>query len=108
MSALSLHAVFMGLFDLAIVMAGIVYTGFVVLSYRTEGPSYRLQINLHEPANSVRTLLIWLGVKILTVLLRLGAPFLSILSEASADVGVWYLRRRDPKTIASLRSRFLA
>ena len=107
MSASSLHAVFIGLFDLAILAAGIVYTGLVLMSYRTDGPNYRPYINLYEPARSVQTLLVWLGVKIVAFALRLGIPVFGMLSEASAEVGEWYLRRRDPETVASLRSRFL-
>ena len=108
MSASVLHAVFIGLFDLAVLIAGIVYTGLVLMSYRTDGPSFRPQINLHQPVHSVRALLVWLGVKILALTLRLGRPFFGILSEASADVGEWYLGGRDPETIAKFRSRFLA
>ena len=107
MSASGLHGVFIGLFDLAIVAAGIIYTGLVLMSYRTDGPNYRPHINLYEPARSVETLLVWLGVKLLAFTLRLGIPVLGMLSEASAEVGEWYLRHRDPETIASFRSRFM-
>jgi hypothetical protein len=77
------------------------------MSYRTNGPHYRPHVNLHEPARSAERLLVWLGVKILAFALRLGVPVFGMLSEASAEVGEWYLRHRDPEALASFRSRFM-
>lgn len=107
MLTLGLHGLFMGLFDLAVVAAGVIYTGLVVTIYRINGPHYRPHVSLYEPAVSAERLLVWLGVKTLSVTIRLGAPVFGMLSEASAEVGEWYLRRRDPETVASFRSRFM-
>jgi hypothetical protein len=77
------------------------------MSYRTNGPNYRPHFNHQEPARSAERLLVWLGVKILAFALRLGVPVFGMLSEASAEVGEWFLRHRDPEAMASFRSRFM-
>jgi len=101
-----LHSIFMSLFDMLIFAIGAIYTWLVLASYRTKGSDYRPQINSQAPARSAENLLIWLGVKTLALTLRFGRPVFGMLAEASAEVGEWYLRRRDPKAIASFRSRF--
>jgi hypothetical protein len=107
MFASGLHGIIMGLFDLAILVTAAIYAGLVLMSYRTNGPNYHLRFNFSEPTRSVERLLIWLGVKTLAITIRVGIPVFGMLSEASAEVGEWYLRRRDPETVASFRSRFM-
>jgi hypothetical protein len=103
----SLHGIFMSLFDLAVLVIGAIYTGLVLANYRTNGPHYRPRINAYAPVRSAESLLIWLGVKTLALTIGVGVPVFGMLSEASAEVGEWYLRHRDPETVASVRSRFM-
>jgi hypothetical protein len=103
----SLHGIFMSLFDLAVLVIGAIYTGLVLANYRTNGPHYRPHINAYAPVRSAESLLIWLGVKTLALTIRVGVPVFGMLSEASAEVGEWYLCHRDPETLAAFRSRFM-
>jgi hypothetical protein len=43
----------------------------------------------------------------LAAIVRGGSGTWEMLSEASADLGEWYVRRRGPETEATFRSRFL-
>jgi len=103
----SMHGIFMSLFDLAVLVIGAIYTGLVLANYRTNGPHYRLRVNAYAPVRSAESLLIWLGVKTLALTIRVGVPVFGMLSEASAEVGEWYLRHRDPETLDLVRSRFM-
>ncbi len=87
--------------------SGVLYAVLVLMSYATEGRRYRLQLELENPARSAASLLIWLGVKAVAAILSVGRSVLEILSETSADVGEWFIRRRGPEVDAMFRSRFL-
>jgi len=88
------------------VAAAALYVGLVVMMYRTDGPRYRLNFNLQNPARSAQHLAVWLGVKILEGCVRISRPILNMLLEASAEVGEWFMRR-SPAAQESIRSRFL-
>jgi len=88
------------------VAAAALYAGIVLMRYRTEGPRYRLNFNLQEPARSTQQLGVWLGVKVLGGCVRIARSILNTLLEASAEVGEW-LMRRSPTVQESIRSRFL-
>jgi hypothetical protein len=47
-----------------------------------------------HPVRSAGCLLVWLGVKGLELAARISAPIFGMLSEASADVGEWFLGER--------------
>ena len=88
------------------VAAAALYAGMVLMKYRTDGPRYRLNFNLQDPARSAQHLVVWLGVKILEGCVRIARPILNTLLEASAEVGEWLIRR-SPAVQESVRSRFL-
>lgn len=88
------------------VAAGALYAGMVLMTYRTDGPQYRLSFELQDPARSVEHLVVWLGVKVLGACLRIARAILNILLEASAEVGEWFIRL-SPGVQESVRSRFL-
>jgi len=89
-----------------VVAAAALYGGAVLVSYRTAGSRYRLNLNLAEPARSTQELGVWLGVKVLDGCVRIAKSILNTLLEASAEVGEW-LMRRSPAVQESIRSRFL-
>jgi hypothetical protein len=89
-----------------VVAAAALYVGIVLVSYRTAGPRYRLNLNLHEPGRSTQQLGVWLGVKVLEGFVRVAKSTLNTLLEASAEVGEWFMRR-NPAVQESIRSRFL-
>ena len=107
MVATDLNSIFSGFLKLAILAGGVLYAGLVLMSYGTNGPHYRLRIDPKDPARSAERLLVWLGVKALALVVRIAVPIFGMLSEASAEVGEWFLRHRTPETQAAIRSRFL-
>jgi hypothetical protein len=96
-----------GLLKLLVVAGAAVYAGLVLMSYRTDGPHSALRLDLFDPARSAERLVVWLGVKAVAAVLRIGGGLFGALSEASAEVGEWFIRRRDPEVQAAVRSRFM-
>jgi len=89
-----LHSILSGLLDLALLAGAAFYAGLVLMNFRTEGPHPRPKVDLHDPAHSAEHLAVWLGVQTLALAVRLGTPVFTMLSEASADVGDWFLSQR--------------
>jgi hypothetical protein len=89
----ALQSVLSGFIKLALLAGVVLYSGLVLMTYSIEGPRRRPRYDLRHPANSARDLAVWLGVEALVGLVRLGTPIFGLLSEASADVGEWFLSR---------------
>jgi hypothetical protein len=106
MATLDLNSLFTGFLKLAILAGGALYSGRVLASYRNEGPQPRPIFHLRDPEGSAERLLLWLGVKALALGVRIVVRIFGVLTEASAEVGEWYLRERAPEVQASFRSRF--
>jgi hypothetical protein len=96
-----------GALELLLVAGAIFYGGLVLMTYRTDGPCSQLRLELGNPARSAQRLLVWLGVKTVAFVLRALQLAFNMLSETSAEVGEWFLRRRNPEVQAAFRSRFL-
>lgn len=93
--------------SLLIVAVVVVYTGLVLMTYSTDGPRFRVRPRLADPLRSLERLLLWFGVKTLALVIRaLRAP-LAVLSEASAEVGEWFVARRGEEAQAGFRSHVL-
>jgi hypothetical protein len=88
------------------VAAGALYATLVLMRYRTDGPRYRFELSLDDPARSIQHLAVWLGVKVVAGCVWIAKPILNMLLEASAEVGEWFIRR-SPAVEESIRSRFL-
>lgn len=99
--------VFWGVLKLLLAASGILYAGLVLMAYRTEGNSYRLRLDKQNAARSAVQLLVWLGVQAVAAIVRVGKATLEMLSDASAEVGEWYIRRRGGEVEAIFRSHFL-
>lgn len=91
MFSTDLHSVLVGILDLTLLSVAAFYAGFVLLSYITYGPRPRPQFDLSEPARSAENLIAWAGIKLVALLVPVGKPVLAMLSEASAEVGDWFL-----------------
>jgi hypothetical protein len=102
-----LEVVFWAVFKFLLAASGILYAGLVLMAYRMEGGRYRLRLDRQDPAGSAEQLLVWLGVKAIAAIVRVGRTALEMLSEAAADVGEWYIRRRGGEVEAMFRSHFL-
>ncbi|HUU15414.1 MAG TPA: hypothetical protein VM182_17115 [Terriglobia bacterium] len=105
--ALTLETLFWDLARLLLLGAGVLYVGLVLTAYRLEGPRIRLRIESRDPGRSAVNFLVWLGVKVLAAISQAAKAALDVLSDTSADVGEWYLRRRGHAAQMSHRSRFL-
>ena len=92
---------------LAMVFAVLFYMGMVYLTYSAHGPRYRLELNPARPARSTARFAVWLGVRTFVVMAGAAQAFYHTLSEASADVGEWFIRRQGPDAEAKFHSRFL-
>jgi len=87
----ALYSVFSGLLMLALLGATALYAGLVFVNYRTAGPQGFPHLDWHDPAHAAEHLAVWLGVRILALAVWIGTPIFAMLSEASADVGEWFL-----------------
>src|SRR5579872_5349048 len=77
--------------DWAVIAGAAFYGTYVFLLYFAQGTRPRPEIDLSKPARSAEDLAVWMGVRLVAVGVRAGKPVLSMLSEASADVGDWFL-----------------
>jgi hypothetical protein len=82
---------FTEILDLAVLAGAAFYAVYVLIRYLTNGPGPRPQVDLRDPARSAEHLAVWLGVKTVALGVRMGTPIFAMLSEASADVGDWFL-----------------
>jgi len=87
-----------GFLELVLLAGLALYAGLVVVRYLTYGPRLRPEVDLRDPAHSSEQLAVWLGVNIVALAVRAGSRVFGMLSEASADVGDWFLSHRNPQT----------
>ncbi len=99
--------VLVGLAKIVLIAGAVLYLGLILMAYRTDGPASHLRLDLRDPARSLERLLVWLGVRVLDLGLRILRALFGALADASAEVGEWFLRHRDPEVQASFRSRFM-
>ena len=95
MGSMDFTSVISGFVQLALLGAAAIYAGLVLTSYFADGLHRRPRMDWRDPALSVGRLAIWLGVHAFALAVRLGKYFLGILSEASAEVGEWFLSHRN-------------
>jgi len=82
----------------ALLAGAALYAGLVLTSYRTDGPSLRPRVDGRDPAHSAGHLAVWLGVKVLALAVWAATRIFEMLSEASAEVGDWFLSHRHDET----------
>ena len=90
----NLHSIFSGLLELALLAGTALYTGLVLTNYLAGGPPQRPSVDWRDPAHSAQRWAVWLGVKGLTFTVQAATRIFGMLSEASAEVGDWFLNRR--------------
>jgi predicted exporter len=93
-----LRSIFSGFLKLTLLAGVGLYAGIVLVRYLTDGPHLRPRFDPRDPARSAERLAVWLGVKALALAARVAAPIFGMLSEASAEVGEWFLGHRPPET----------
>ncbi|HLW79047.1 MAG TPA: hypothetical protein VKU44_05545 [Terriglobia bacterium] len=93
--------------SLLIVAVVVVHAGLIVMTYSTDGTRFRVRFRLDDPLRSAERLLLWFGVQVLALLMAALRAMLAVLSEASAEVGEWFVARRSAETQAGFRSHVL-
>lgn len=88
-----LRSIVGGTLKLGLVALAVVYVGMVLTSYSADRSPSRPKVDRQDPVRSAERLAIWLGVRAVGVTKRLLTPLYGMLSEASADVGDWFLLR---------------
>jgi hypothetical protein len=86
---------------------GIGYLGLVAVGYATEGPRYQFRFDLRYPLNSIKRILVGLGIRVAASALSITQLILAPLFEASAQVGEWLTQRGSPESQERYRSRFI-
>ncbi len=94
MASVDWHSIFGGFLELALLAGALFYASLVLISYLKDGAHLRPRFDLRDPAHSFQRLAVWLGVKALVLAVRVGIPIFEMLSEASAEVGDWFLSHR--------------
>lgn len=94
MASLDWHSVVTDVLAFAVLIGAAFYAVFAVLSYVTHGVGSRPAVNLQNPAVTAEKFAQWLGVSLVALGVRAMTPIFAMLSEASAEVGEWFLRNR--------------
>ena len=94
MLSFDLHNLLTGFLKLALLAGAALYSGLVIMNYRTDHPHFRWRLDWHDPAHAVERLTLWPGIMALALAVGAAAKLFATLSEASADVGEWVLDRR--------------
>lgn len=94
MSGIDLQSIFTGFLKLACLAGVALYSGLVLISYLAENSPRRPRVDLSDPARSAERLSVWLGVKALDSAVHAAIRVFGMLSEASAEVGEWFLSQR--------------
>jgi len=100
-----MQEVLLGLIKLGLLAAGVLYAVQILKTYASAraGQPHWPPLNRKEPIRSAEQVLIWGGVFIVAVMVRLVRPLVDTLSEASAEVGEWAISRHQ--TEAAVRTR---
>ena len=93
-------------FKLTLVVVGFAYGTAVLITYITVGPNFRPRLDGQNLGASLKGILVWIGVKSLAGVLTALRRLFSLLYEASAEIGLWFLSRRDTTARATIRSPF--
>ena len=83
-----------GFLELALLAVVAVYTGLVLTNYGTAGRHVHPRVDWRDPLHSAGRLAVWLGVVALALAVRIMTPIFEMLSEASAEVGEWFVGPR--------------
>ena len=94
MASAILVSIFSGFLKLAVLAGTVFFAGMVLVSYYNRGVQARPQVDWNDPAHALEILSVWAGVVVLAYSLKAGKKIFGMLSEASAEVGEWFLEQR--------------
>ena len=86
--------IFMGFVKLSLLTGAVLYAGLVLMNYRAKSLHRHPQVDWRDPAHAAERWAVWMGVVGITLAVRVASPVFGMLSEASADVGDWFLSHR--------------
>jgi hypothetical protein len=92
---------------LGLLGVGVLYAVQILKAYasvRAGEPDWP-PLDRKEPVRSAEQVLIWGGVFVVAMLVRLVRPRVDMLSEASAEVGEWAIRRHQTEATVRTRTR---
>lgn len=98
MASMDWQGVFSGFLELALLAGAIFYTTLVLLSYFEDKKHTRPRFDRQDPAHSLEHYAVWVGVMALVTIVWAATPVFNTLSEASAEVGDWFLNHRHHQT----------
>lgn len=98
MASLDWQGMLNGLLQLGLLAGAIFYITLVILSYFENKAHTRPRFDFRDPAHSLEHLAVWVGVAALVFGVRVVTPVFGMLSEASAEVGDWFLNGRHHPT----------
>ena len=87
-------AIFLTIAKLLLTGMVVLYAGFVLITYWTEGTGYPAKFDWSDPARSAQRFLVRAGVLVLGRVLRIFRSALDVLEDTSADLGEWLLNHR--------------
>ena len=77
--------------ELTVLAGAAFYAVFVLISYLSNGPQPYPEVSFRDPGKTAQRLTEWLGVELVALSVRVFTPVFAMLSEASAEVGDWFL-----------------
>jgi hypothetical protein len=101
----ALTAMFWSGMNLLILGALLFYAGLVTVVYLTGGRHHDPPFNWRDPARAAQDLLIWVGVKVVGVVVRVAKPAYEMFADTSAELGEIVLGQRSAKVEAAVWSR---
>jgi hypothetical protein len=101
----TIQEVLWGIIKLGLLAVGVLYALQILKTYASarNGEPHWPPLDRKEPIRSAEQVLIWAGVFVVAVVMRLVHPVVDMLSEASAEVGEWAISRHQ--TAATIRTR---
>ena len=98
MVRLDWQSTFGAIFELVLLTGAMFYLTLVLISYLEDNSPAWPRFDARDPLRFCEHLAVWLGVKLVALTVRVAAPIFAMLSEASAELGEWFLSRRHPET----------
>jgi hypothetical protein len=103
----TMQEVLSGLIKLGLLAVGVLYAIQILKTYASAhaGEPHWPPLDRKEPIRSAEQVLIWGGVFVVAVVVRLVRPLVDTLSEASAEVGEWAINRDQTEATVRTRTR---
>jgi hypothetical protein len=92
-----MRALFWGSLKMILIAGGVFYAVLVLTAYAGSGAYPRPTWDENDALGSAKQYMVWLGVSMMALLVRVARPLLNVLWEGSADVGEWVMARHQAR-----------